>query len=512
MKHSIRARFTLLFAMVTATLLFLLLCVNTFGLEPFYRRQKIRNIEHAYEKINAEVLKNGAESEKIGQILKEYADQYNIAVAIMDSEDSSFIRSTERGGDYVFRRVQTYLFNERVRNQTSVLKRTENYTVFNAKEEESGFSNIDCFGYCGDNKTIVLMTTPVANLKESVFLANRFLGYAGAVAFLFGFFLILFMTRQITNPIRRLAALSEKMGALDFSERYRGDSRDEIGVLGNNMNAMADQLEETISKLKEANKALQADIQKKLEIDAMRKEFIANVSHELKTPIALIQGYAEGLEDGLCEEAESRSYYLHVIMDEAGKMNALVKQLLTLSKLESGTQELEESVFDLTELVQGVLHSMRGVAEKKGLDLSLFNAFGAENEEIYVRADEFKIEEVITNYLSNAFHHASPKGEVRVSMKPQNEHVLVEVFNQGNCIPEEAISHVWDKFYKVDKAHARRYGGSGIGLSIVRAIMEAHHMPYGARNLSEGVMFWFELPMERRFENESPAGADIYLK
>lgn len=501
MKHSIRARVTLLFAALTAALLLLIFCMNTWGLERFYRWQKIGNIEHAYAQINAEVMNCGVESRGLEDILQEYADTYNIAIALMDSADSRSIRSTERGGGYLFRRVQRYLFNKSVRDQASILKRTDNYTVISTKEED-GSANIDCFGYCGDNRTIVLMTTPLANLKESVLLANRFLWYVGSAGLILGLFLIFFMTRQVTLPIRRLASLSRKMGGLDFSERYSGSSQDEIGVLGSNMNAMADKLEETISELKEANERLREDIRKKIEIDEQRKEFIANVSHELKTPIALIQGYAEGLSDGLCSDPENRRYYLEVITDEAGKMNALVRQLLMLSGLESGAQEPERTCFNLTELVQGVLHSVQGMANKKQLRILLENGFGSEDAEIPAYADEFKMEEVVTNYVSNALNHAEPKSTVRVSMKPSGERVRVEVYNRGENIPEESLPHVWEKFYKVDKAHSRAYGGSGIGLSIVRAVMDAHGMPYGAENSADGVLFWFELPMENREEAE----------
>ena len=184
-------------------------------------------------------------------------------------------------------------------------------------------------------------------------------------------------------------------------------------------------------------------------------------------------------------------------MDEAGKMNGMVKQLLTLSELESGEQSLSLERFNLTELIQGVVQSAGILAGDKNVRI-LFDR----KEPLYAWGDEFKIEEVITNYLSNAIHHvearpsegnADDAGEIRITAVEKESRVRVDVFNTGKTIPEEDLTHVWDKFYKVDKAHSRAYGGSGIGLSIVQAIMEAHHMPYGVDNRENGVSFWFEL-------------------
>lgn len=498
MRHSIRVRFTCLIFSVLAVLVGIAFILNTWGLEGFYRAQKVKDIERAYASINTEVMRNGNRSARISQILNAYSDIYNITIAVMDSADSSLLQSTERGSSYLFRRAQKYLFNGSFRTQTAVLAQTENYTIISAYDDESDAVNIDCFAYCGDNQTMLLMTTPVSNLKESVILANRFLSYIGLLILLVGALMVFFMTRQITRPIQRLAALSKKMGGLDFSERYCGKSRDEIGVLGSNMNAMAEKLEETIRKLKEANTELQEDIRRKEEIDEMRKAFIANVSHELKTPIALIQGYAEGLDDGVCEDPENRRYYLNVIIDEAGKMNSLVKQLLTLSKLESGAPELSRENFDLTELVRGVLHATKMMAENQGASVRAFfvDAVSGEQElrvPVLVNADEFKIEEVLTNYISNALHHVNEGGSIAVSVEPREERIRLAVYNTGSSIPEEDLPHLWDKFYKVDKAHSRTYGGSGIGLSIVKAIMEAHGMPYGVENCPGGVRFFVEL-------------------
>ena len=277
---------------------------------------------------------------------------------------------------------------------------------------------------------------------------------------------------------------------MDFEVKFESNGREveEIRVLGNSMNMLSERLKETIGELKSANNQLQEDIEEKDRIDEMRKEFIANVSHELKTPIALIQGYAEGLQEGMAEDAESRDYYCNVIVDEAGKMNQMVKQLLTLSLLESGNDRMVMERFDLTEVIRGIIAAAQLMIQQNGITVKF-----EETGPIYVWADEFKIEEVITNYLSNAIHHADNEKIIVIRLRREETNIRVSVFNTGKPIPEEALPNLWHKFYKVDKARTRAYGGSGIGLSIVKAIMESHHQQCGVANWDNGVEFWFTL-------------------
>ena len=251
---------------------------------------------------------------------------------------------------------------------------------------------------------------------------------------------------------------------------------------------MSESLETAVSELKTANNELQKDVEKKAQIDEMRKEFLSNVSHELKTPIALIQGYAEGLKECINDNDESRDFYCEVIMDEASKMNQMVKKLLTLNQLEFGNDTVTMERFDLTALIAGVVQSAGILAQQKGAQI-LFR----ETEPVYAWADEFKVEEVVTNYVSNALNHVDGDKVVDIKIHRNKDTVRVTVFNTGQPIPEEDLDKIWIKFYKVDKARTREYGGSGIGLSIVKAIMESFHQKYGVKNFSNGVSFWFEL-------------------
>jgi signal transduction histidine kinase len=278
------------------------------------------------------------------------------------------------------------------------------------------------------------------------------------------------------------------MSDLNFDVKYKVTTQDEIATLGHSMNKLSEKLEGTILELKSANNELQSDIEKKTAIDEMRKEFLSNVTHELKTPIALIQGYAEGLIDNINDDAQGREFYASVIVDEAQKMNMMVKKLLTLNQLEFGKAQIEFDRFDIVTVIKSVINAADILIRQKEIKV-VFD----EDSPVYVWADEYMIEEVITNYLSNAINHIDGQKVIEIKLIRYPDVLRVAVFNTGDRIPDDSIDKVWIKFYKVDKARTREYGGSGIGLSIVKAIMEAHNKKYGTVNHSGGVEFWFEV-------------------
>ena len=339
-----------------------------------------------------------------------------------------------------------------------------------------------------DDEHYFIIRTPLESIRESADISNKFYFAVGLMIIILSGLIIMVVTRRITRPISELTELSRKMSDLDFEAKYESKVGNEIDVLGDNFNRMSSQLETTISELKSANNELQRDIEDKIKIDKMRKEFLDNVSHELKTPIALIQGYAEGLKENISDDSESREFYCDVIMDEASRMNKLVKNLLTLNQLESGKDAVVMERFDIVSLIRGVLQTMNIMIGQKDAKV-IFEA----EKPVYVWADEFKIEEVVTNYVSNALNHLEGEKEIEIKLQDEDNHVKISVFNTGTPIPEADVPNLWNKFYKVDKARTREYGGSGIGLSIVKAIMESMNQEYGVQNFDNGVEFWFTL-------------------
>jgi signal transduction histidine kinase len=219
----------------------------------------------------------------------------------------------------------------------------------------------------------------------------------------------------------------------------------------------------------------------------MRKEFVAGVSHELKTPISLIDGYAEALKDNIVD-AEDRNYFIEVIIDESRKMNNLVIDMLDLAQLESGTFKFEKEYFKLDELIFTTLKKYKSIFEERGIKFK-------ENliKEIQVYSDWERIEQVVTNFITNAIRHTKANGTITVEMSIRENKVFVSVENTGSNIPEDEITKIWGKFYKIDKSRNRKLGGTGVGLSIVKNILTKHGSEYGVENTDSGVKFYFSL-------------------
>lgn len=510
LKHSIRLRFTLIFIGLTAAVIICLWGANTWWLEGFYMREKVKDLELAYAQVDGLIKEEQEAGRDIAQqfkaldelrrreehsafadnalikLIQDLNEKSNITLLIMDSANGTLL-SSERRGDFLSERFLRNILGQNER-PFELVSQTSDYTIQKSFDPRNKSYYLECWGFLSDDSTSFIMSMPVASVRESVELSNRFLAYVGLAALAGGSILIYFTTKMVVSPILSLTNLSERMSNLDFDAHYTGNASDEIGVLGHSMNLLSQRLKETVGELKTANLKLQKDIEEKTQIDEMRKEFIANVSHELKTPIALIQGYAEGLTEGMAQDPESRDYYCEVIMDEANKMNKMVKQLLTLSALESGNDAPVMERFDLAELIRGILSSAQLMIGQNGAEVEFFR-----EEPCFVWADEFKIEEVVTNYLNNAINHVQGERRIRIDIEAAQDEVRVTVFNTGNPIPEEDLPNLWTKFYKVDKARTRAYGGSGIGLSIVKAIMDSHHKECGAENVEGGVVFWFTL-------------------
>ena len=419
--------------------------------------------------------------------IRQMAEINNMTIVLVDSDTGNAVLSSNRDSEWLAMKVQRYTLGH-TGGDARVLSVHENYTIERSYDPRSKSYYLESWGFFSDDQTLYIMSMPLASIRDSVDLSNRFMTYVGLTILAIGSVLMYITTRKVTSPILQLSALSEKMSDLDFDAKYEGDAEDELGVLGRSMNTLSDKLRETIGELKTANNELQADIEQKIQIDEMRKDFIANVSHELKTPIALIQGYAEGLTEGMADEAESRAYYCEVIMDEANKMNKMVKQLLNLTALEFGNDVPNMERFDVTDLIHQLVTSADILFQQKEANVILELP-----ETCFVWADEFKIEEVLTNYLNNAMNHLDGERVIRIRAEQKDGEARIAVYNTGKAIPEEDLANLWTKFYKVDKARTREYGGSGIGLSIVKAIIDAHNKECGVRNTEDGVEFWFTL-------------------
>lgn len=519
MSHSIRFKITLTLTIMVILTIFLALIINRFFLSDYYIYTKIKNLDTVYQEIKS-IYDKSQDDEKLSESetikMEHLASRYSVDIYVINSLQG-FIYPTSIG-EREFKQMMgmqaEYLggyLNPDIADRR-IIKITDKYKIQRLYDIQKDSNYLDMVGLYGTtfqelsgqtdsrsadaqspdedlkNFSIILLRSNFQSIEEGVAIANEFLVYIGILTVLVGSIAMLIISKRFTKPILELAGIAKKMSDLDFDIKYRVDSRDEIGVLGSSINSLSDKLESTITELKHANNELMTDIQKKTEIDEMRKEFLSNVSHELKTPISLIQGYAEGLKENINDDTESRDFYCEVIMDEADKMNTLVKKLLNLNEIEFGNNQVNFERFNIVTLIQSVLSSTEILFKQKEVTLH-FDA----PEPVYVWADEYMVEQVVTNYISNALNHVNGQRIIEIKLIQRDDRIRVAVFNTGETIPEEDLDKIWIKFYKVDKARTREYGGSGIGLSIVKAIMNSLNQDFGVINRNVGVEFWFEL-------------------
>ena len=509
MKKSVRLKITAIFIGITALLILAVCLANTFFLQPYYEKRKVGEMEAAYDAVCRimEDTESTFLSDMFGDaidpdsaqlpydgIFRELSDRSNIDTVLLDTRNNVFI-GLSREDSWLVSKLETYIeFSDLMQDQLpksmySIVREHDDYIIQRTFDKRTGSTFLESWGKLPDQTTYFLMSIPLTSIAESASIMNHFTFVVGLLVLVIGSLIIWFATDAVTRPLNRLAQIAKKISELDFSEKYEGTGEDEIAVLGNSINTMSDTLDRTITDLQNANTKLQEDIDLKEKIDVMRKDFISNVSHELKTPIALIEGYAEGLVEGLGEDPETRDYYCNVIMDESAKMNKMVKQLTSLTNYEFGVNTLTIEEFNLSELVKNVLLNHSIAMKEKGAVL-----ITSIPESCIAMADEFKIEEVVTNYLTNALNHLDGEKRIIVCMERKDVRtVRLSVYNDGERIPEESLPRIWEKFYKVDKARTREYGGSGIGLSIVKAVMEAHGQEYGVTNKDAGVEFYITL-------------------
>ena len=489
MKHKVKTQIAATFIGLMLIALLAIGMINVFFLENYYISQKTEVLKTAY----SELEDFDVYGENISDSLSVTSSENNLSWIVTNSTNSEAkYCGQEREKKQLISSLFGYQTGLEHNNSSDIIEENELYIIQKSRDKFAGMDYVELWGTL-ENGNSCLIRSPLESIRESVDISNQFLIPVGIVIALCSAFVILFLTNRLTKPICELTEISQRMAALDFNAKYncRGN-KNEIDLLGENFNSMSEQLETTITELKRANLELERDIADKIKIDEMRKEFLNNVSHELKTPIALIQGYAEGLKDNINEyDPESREFYCDVIIDEAGKMNRMVKQLLNLNQLESGQDSVMVEHFDITALVRGVVEKLNILIQQKEANVEIEG-----EKSLYVWADEFKIEEVVTNFFTNALNHLEGEKRIQIRISRQGKQARVSVFNTGTPIPEEDIDNIWKKFYKVDKARTREYGGSGIGLSIVKAIMESHHQAYGVKNYNNGVEFWFELNCE----------------
>ncbi len=378
--------------------------------------------------------------------------------------------------------VKIYIINERYLHDVDISLSREDIKEIFDNPKKFVFKLTDTIFSLDKELTIItsynknqllIISTPFSSVKEPVNVITSFHLKIVITALFIGYVLSIILSRVITASIIDMGETAKRVAKLDFSQEFNSYSNDEIGVLGENLNIMSRQLKYSIDQLHE-------DIEKERKIDKMRKEFISNVSHELKTPIAIINNYCEGLKEGIADDKETAEFYLDIIMEETENMNKLVQSLLFLSRAERGYLSCSSEPFNIEEIIETEVKR----AENSGSENKYILNIKIDNPIFFGDKDQLTI--VIKNLVENSFKYVEPEGNIFISV----ENNKFSITNTSH-ITEKEIQSIWQPFYRADKARDRKLG-TGLGLAIVKEILENHNFKYGVDKSEDSITFWFE--------------------
>ena len=461
------------------------LCVVIFSVVQFYLMDDIFALAARISMLEAatEISEIDFTDKNALPIISDFETKRGIYIEVY-AEDDRLVYTTQ-GNDYVYNpdNSQQAALNPRNMKILSHHDR-EDGSYFEMREEVYATARYIVYGSFFDEGKSLQIYYPVDNITESAEIASDTLFVLSIIALVLYYAAAYIFAVAFSKPIITINATSKKIAELDFSQKCPSFRISELDELSKSINTLSHSLENALNSLKIENEQLEHDIEKERSLEKARRNFVANASHELKTPISIIQGYAEGMKYGIgCDSTEE---FCNIIIDEAEKMNTLIIKLLEFLHIGSGEFPLAVQNFYLDELLMSHLGSVEPLYREKAI--TLHTDIGTN---LYAEGDPTLLKIVFNNYFSNAISHTEEKGEIRVSVTEKDNLYNIAVFNSGKHIDENDIGNLWQSFYRADKAHSRAEGRFGLGLSIVASIQQLHKQSYSVRNTDNGVEFSF---------------------
>ncbi len=409
-------------------------------------------------------------------LLSEYELKENVSIDLYDNRDN-----------YLYEGTGSFLSS----NKLNVISRTQNEdgSYFNVVAEEGSTTQYIVFGKDFENGYHIEITAQKDPIQENANLATGVTTTLTVLALVLALVFISVYSKHFTKPLIQMSEVANRIANLDFSAKCEINRGDEIGTLADNINVVSDSLNTALSELREKNEQLMEDIEKERRIEQMRADFISAASHELKTPIAIIRGYAEGLKMNVSEENESASEYCDIIMRESDRMNVLVLNMLEQSLYSSGMKKPDMIEFEVSEFIEDLIKTVTPIFEEKGVSANYIKT-----ENLTAFADKAQMTTVLSNIVLNACSHASGEKRIEITTEKTDNKIKVNVFNTGSRVEDKDKDGIFTSFYRADKAHSRAEGRFGLGLSIVKSITENHNCTCGFENKENGVTFWFTMP------------------
>ncbi len=464
-KNSIFFRFFIYFIIFTLILVGTIWFSQVFFLPEYYQSKKVEIIESSVLTID-EMIQKEELSDNTLNLITDISERLNGRITIFDFQGKVVLYEGSQG---MMR--ETRITKEEIQKLSE-----EKFIVY--KTNAIRGSNEFLAALAQGDKYIYLVLTPYQAIEDAISIAQNFYLFILAGGILIALLLAYIFASKISKPLLELNELAGDIASLDFSEKWKYKRSDEIGQLGDSLNEVSVNLERSL-------KDLQKELEKEKNLDKLRKNFVSRVSHELQTPIAIINGHIEALNDEVFQSEEERNEYLKIIEKETTKMSNLIKDLLDLTQLESGTFKIKKENINYSELVENKLNSFKILFNEKQIQVSkdIFM------EDILLNIDSYRIEQVLNNLIQNAINNTNNEGKIILKISEKGKFIRTEVFNEGKNIPETILPHIWEPFFKGEEKK-----GTGIGLAIVKNIIILHEGNAGAENLKDGVLFYFNIP------------------
>lgn len=427
----------------------------TFGMSNFYLMELNKSLEKELDTTIEQI--SNMTNEETQKTLERFAIEYGISIVVKNQEG-------EEIGNYG--EISYFLApdanSSKAQNSKGI---TKNYIV---KSSEGTVYKLQIFG-----------TKESVNIGLKVL--NRILPPLGVITVIVSILIAVFFARYITRPILKVNEASKRMVKLDFRKPYPEKRSDEIGILGGNLNQLAEHLEDTLQELKEKNQILQDEIQREQEMERKQLSFFAAVSHELKTPVTILKGQIQGMISGI-GGYKDRDKYLKRSYEVVFSMEGLIQEILDVSRMKSAGFLLNFSTISLDSIVKGIIQEWEDIATDKGVTLHV-----EIEEKTEICADRVMFQKVIGNLISNAVKYTPDNGNIWCKVYKNEEGVIFSVENNAEHISEQEIPKLFDAFYRREKSRNRKAGGSGLGLYIVKMIVELHHYECEFKNTNQGI-------------------------
>lgn len=522
MFRSITTKLFVIIAVVFVVVIGSMLLIQSAFFEDYYKDQKSKAVDKYTSELTA--LYTTAEdrfSADISDKVDEYSQKYGINIIYLEtitstddttllwgtlSTTSVAILSASKNPETTDNR--NFISNQLSKGEDLYLKNKPKmdageHLFYSAKDDAGNtvLITLSSIVVGGTSRGLLYVFSSLQPVGEAVAVIRDYYLIYFCAAIVVTLALSFWVSKQITRPLIHINNVASSIANLNFSQECTIKSNDELGNLSQTVNQLSANLSHNITELKKSNEKLALEIAKQKELEEMRKLFVAGVSHELKTPLSVIKGYTEGVIDG-AEKGEIKKDYIYIIQDETEKMNQIVSDMLDLAQMESGKYQLNIEDISINRMVKYELKKISPLVEKKRIQLTV----NIPNEPITVLGDSLRIEQVFANLIQNAIWYTPENGKICLSVSDMEKNILVEVENNCDEISQEDLGRIWDQFYRVEKSRNKELGGTGLGLTVVKNILELHHSQFGVQKTEDGIKFYFVMEKSKNAATQDDDG------